>query len=207
MATYLDAGKIAWNGDIYKSGDKHRDKYFEKDKKTGYYKLKDGYESRYLGSGEKTSSNGAIATYTNAFDDLHDDYDANKDRKNYGIYKVSKPQTKTVIQQVAAPAPKPKPVEKKIEPGSFKYSPEIQQAKDRVKSYEAGESPWEQAQATVQSSFIKPSTSSNSNQQYDFSADSFNANESPEPNEQAQAAQNQLQNYVSKYSQYKSSAN
>ena len=208
MATYLDGnpwGNIAWNGDSYKSGDKYRDKYFEKDGK-GNYKLKDGYETRYLGSGEKTSRNGAVATYTNSFDDMHDDYDPNNDRKNYGIYEVKKPQTvtKTVYKDKPVAAP-PKPAEKRMEAGSFKVSPEIQQAKDRVNAYEGNKSSaWDQSQATVQSSFIKPPSSSSSNQ-YDFSADSFEAKESPEPAEKAHAAQDQMQNYISKYSKDKSS--
>ena len=208
MATYLDGnpwGNIAWNGDSYKSGDKHRDKYFEKDGK-GNYKLKDGYETRYLGSGEKTSRNGAVATYTNSFDDMHDDYDPDNDRKNYGIYEVKKPQTvtKNVHKDKPVAAP-PKPAEKRMEAGSFKVSPEIQQAKDRVNAYEGNKSSaWDQSQATVQSSFINPS-SSDTNKQYDFSADSFETKESPEPAEKAHAAQDQMQNYISKYSKDKSS--
>ena len=104
----------------------------------------------------------------------------------------------------AAPAPAPPPQPKA---GTFKVSPEIQQAKDRVNSYENKsknqKSPWEQAQANVQSSFIKPSSSS-PQQQYDFGSNSFDANESSKPNEQAQAAQSNFQNSMSKYSQYKS---
>ena len=103
------------------------------------------------------------------------------------------------------PAPKPKPKAPPKEP--IKHSSEIQQAKDRVNSYENKYknqmSPWEQAQANVQSSFIKPNGSS-SQEQYDFSSNSFDAKESSKPNEQAQAAQSNLQNNISKYSQYKS---
>ena len=108
----------------------------------------------------------------------------------------------------AAAAPPPKEQSMAIEP--VKHSPEIQQAKSRVNQYEnkykQGESPWEQAQANVQSSFIKSSDSSVNNKQYDFASNNFNANESTKPNEKAQAAQNQLQNYVSKYSEFKSSS-
>ena len=92
-----------------------------------------------------------------------------------------------------APAPAPKPVAKAPK-APVEYSPEIQQAKDRVNAYENGKSPWEQAQANVQSSFIKD-TGSSSNNQYDFSANTF---------EQLVLAQNQMQNYISKYSGYKS---
>jgi hypothetical protein len=130
-------------------------------------------------------------------------------------YNIEKPKTvtKTVYKDKPVAAP-PKPAPKPKAP--VEHSPEIQQAKDRVNSYEKdilsgktsediyGKSPWEQAQATVQSSYIKP-TSSNPNEQIDFSADTFEAKESSEPNEQAQAAQTQMQNYISKYSQFKSS--
>ena len=37
----------------------------------------------------------------------------------------------------------------------------------------------------------------------DFSANTFEDNQSSKPNEQAQAAQTQLQDYISKYSKYK----
>ena len=109
----------------------------------------------------------------------------------------------------AAPAPvAPAPQAKPAEP--VKHSPEIEQAKERVSSYEkdilsgkTSEDIFGQAQATVQSSFIKPK-SSDPNKQIDFSSDTFEANQSSKPNEQAQAAQNQMQNYISKYSGYKS---
>jgi hypothetical protein len=108
----------------------------------------------------------------------------------------------------APPPPPPKEQSLAIEP--VKHSPEIEQAKERANAYEdksksKSSSAWDQAQATVQSSFIKP-TSSNLNQEVDFSSDSFQAKEASEPKEQAQAAQNQMQNYISKYSQYKSSS-
>ena len=111
--------------------------------------------------------------------------------------KDEKPPAPTVINKTA-PAAAPKPAEKKIEAGTFKVSPEIQQAKERV-------SAWEQAQATVQSSFIKPSTSSDSNLQYDFASNSFNANQSSDPNVRNQTAQSAPEDYMSKYSRYKSS--
>lgn len=108
----------------------------------------------------------------------------------------------------AAPAPAPKPAPK---PKPVEHSPEIKQAKERVSSYEknilsgkTSEDIYGQAQATVQSSFIKPSTQSSAFQQFDFDSDTFEAKESSKPKEQAQAAQNQMQNFISKYSQYKS---
>ena len=125
------------------------------------------------------------------------------------FYDIVKPktETKTVYKDrpVAAkpkPAPTPKPIQ---------HSPEIEQAKDRVNAYESNihsgktsEDIYGQAQATVQSSFIKPSTQSSSSQQFDFGSNTFEAQESSKPKEQAQAAQNQMQNFISKYSQYKS---
>ena len=116
---------------------------------------------------------------------------------------------KQKAQPAPAPAPAPPPPKEQsmaIEP--VKHSPEIENSKNRVNSYEnkskSSISAWEQAQANIQSSFIKP-TSSNVNQKVDFSSDTFEANQSSKPNEQAQAAQNQMQNYISKYSQSKSS--
>ena len=108
----------------------------------------------------------------------------------------------------AAPAPKPaapkhnvkvqaKPAIKPKE--SIKYSPEIKQAKERVSSYEndilSGKT---SEDIHGQSSFIKP-MSSDSNYQINFSSDTFEANQSSKSNKQAQAAQNQMQNYISKY--------
>lgn len=117
-------------------------------------------------------------------------------------YKVEKPSAPAPATPAPAPAPPPKPVEKKLEADTFKYSPEIQQAKDRVDAYEnKSSSPWDKAQATVQSSFIKD-TGSSPNNQYDFSGNTFEAKESAKPNKQEQAALNQMQNYISKYSSH-----
>ena len=106
-----------------------------------------------------------------------------------------------------APAPPPPPKDKSLAVEPVQHSLEIKQAKERVKSYEGNirsgntsEEIYKQAQANVQSSFIKPPSLSNMSQQYDFDSKSFNAFKPTESNEQAQAAQNQLQNYVSKYS-------
>jgi hypothetical protein len=130
---------------------------------------------------------------------------------NYAIKKLqeqakNKPAPAPAPAPAAAPPPPPKEQSMAIEP--VEYSPKIQQAKSMVNQYEnkykQGESPWEQAQANVQSSFIKPSTQSSASQQFDFGSNTFEAKESPNPKEQAQAAQNQMQNFISKYSQYKS---
>jgi len=141
MSTYLDGnpwGNVAWNGDTYSTNDKERDTYFRPDGK-GNHVLKDGYESRYLGSGENVSSNGAISTYTNAFDDNHDDYNADSDRKNYGIFKLPEAATpvSTPASQASAPVAAPKSTPKpKSKPEPVEYSPEIKQAKERVQTYE-----------------------------------------------------------------------
>ena len=85
MATYLDQspwGNILFNGKL-NGTDSIRDKYFGPDGA-----LKNGYESRFLGNGENASGNGALATYTNAFDDMWDSYDPMRDRSNYGIFQT-----------------------------------------------------------------------------------------------------------------------
>jgi|GEM_PF-2832260 len=87
MATYLP--QRVW-GDGPNISDRDRDKYFETEGEGKYtrYKLKDGYEARSLGSGEQVSRLNSLATYTNDFDSLHDEYDPNSDRNNYGIFKT-----------------------------------------------------------------------------------------------------------------------
>ena len=137
MSTYLDGnpwGNIDWNGETNRSNDKERDTYFKSDGK-GNYVLKDGYESRYLGSGDNANPNGAVSTYTNSYDDMHDDYNANNDKKNYGIYKIDKPVAQAAAPTpVAAPTTAPTP---KAEPKKpIVHSPEIKQAKERVQAYE-----------------------------------------------------------------------
>ena len=76
----------------WKSG-KNFDKFVDKD-----FKLKNGYESLNYGAGPQDR---LVATYTNDFDDNHDDFDAKYDVKKYGIYKKA--------QAAPAPAPKPAP--------------------------------------------------------------------------------------------------
>ena len=85
MATYLDTspwGNVLFNGQL-NGTDSIRNKYFGSDGK-----LRDGYESRFLGNGDNASGNGALATYTNAFDDMGDSYDPQRDRSNYGIFQA-----------------------------------------------------------------------------------------------------------------------
>ena len=63
------------------------------------FNLRSGYESRFLGKGENQSLNGALATYTNDYDEMWDSYNPDRDRSNYGIFKSA----------AAAPAPPPTP--------------------------------------------------------------------------------------------------
>ena len=136
MPTYLDGnpwGNIDWNGEPNRSNDKERDKYFEPDGK-GNYVLKDGYESRNLGNGG--APGGAVSTYTNSYDDMHDDYNANNDKKNYGIYKVQAPVAQAAAPTPAAAPPKAAPTPKAVPKKPVEHSPEIKQAKERVKTYE-----------------------------------------------------------------------
>ena len=78
-----------------KWGRGYKDEYFDGNN------LKDGYETRFLGNGDNVSEQGAVAVYTNDYDDMWDSYDPMRDKANYGIFK--KP------QQAAAPAPTPAP--------------------------------------------------------------------------------------------------
>ena len=110
---------------------------------------------------------------------------------------------------VAAPAPQvqaPKPKDP-IKAPEVEYSPEIQQAKERVKTYEdditSGKTS-ENIYDVGSNKFNKNSDPFLNSKQFDFSSTSFEATTSPKPTEQAQAAQNQLQNYLTKYSKYKS---
>jgi hypothetical protein len=88
---------------------KNFDKYVEtkgkKNRKT--YELRDGYESLNLGAGSRDR---LVATYTNDYDDMHDDFDASRDVKQYGIYRTAK------SAPAAAPAPAPAPAPKAAAP-------------------------------------------------------------------------------------------
>ena len=109
----------------------------------------------------------------------------------------------------AAPAPKvqaPKP-KAAVKAPEVEYSPEIQQAKERVKTYEDDITSGKTSESIYDvgsNKFNKNSDSFLNSKQFDFSSKSFESNKSAEPTEQAQAAQNQLQNYLTKYSKYKS---
>ena len=98
------------------------------------YALKDGYESRYLGAGDNISSNGALATYTNDYDDMWDSYDPLRDKQNYGIFKKAVPETVEKIVYKDKPAPKaaPKPAPK---PVPIQLSKTVAKAIGRAEAY------------------------------------------------------------------------
>lgn len=78
---YFDQGEFYnFDGDfneyVKKEGEKNRPTF----------NLKDGYESRFLGNGDNQSTMGALATYTNDYDDLWDSYEPDRDKSTYGIF-------------------------------------------------------------------------------------------------------------------------
>ena len=134
MDSYMVSPGNAWemesfDGELGKKGRDHRDKYFDKTDK-GHYKLKDGYEQRYLGgSGD---SLGAEMTYTTEWDD--DDSGLDRKQEYYGIFKKAEP--KTVYKDRPA-EPTPEPASEPAEPtGPIEYSPKVQEAKARVKAFQ-----------------------------------------------------------------------
>ena len=115
---------------------KDHDKYFTRHE-SGEYVLKDGYEERFLGSGDYVNSGGAISTFSNDYDDLWDSYEPDRDKKVYGIFK--KPSSSSPAPSPSAPAPTPAakaPAPKAKVPPTIEYSPEISQAKERVNKYQ-----------------------------------------------------------------------
>ena len=115
------------------NADPMRDKYFEQDA-TGKYKLKDGYEQRHIGMGDRKGDlAGAEMTYTNVISD--DDDKRPSERNNYGIYKKETPKS-TPAANAKPPKPvTPEPVKK--DQGPVEYSPEVSQAKERVNKYQS----------------------------------------------------------------------
>ena len=63
--------------------------------------LRSGYESRFLGNGDNVSTQGALAVYTNNYDDMWDSYDPMRDKANYGIFQTGP----TAAASAAAPPP------------------------------------------------------------------------------------------------------
>ena len=85
----------SFNGAFGRRADDARAEYFDGNN------LKSGYESRFLGNGESVSSQGALAVYTNDYDDLWDSYEPMRDRANYGIFQTAP----SAAQQAAEAAP------------------------------------------------------------------------------------------------------
>jgi len=138
MPTYLP--QQVW-GDGPNISDADRAKYFDEEKgpkshHDSAWKLKDGYEVRSLGKGEKPSKLNSLATYTNDFDPLHDEYDANSDRDNYGIFKTYPRQESTDSAPPADTAPEPEAALETPPNKSTVDSSHLAQAKDRVKEWE-----------------------------------------------------------------------
>lgn len=96
-------------GNFYNISEKNFNKYIKKEGTKNYptYSLKDGYETKFLGKGDNQGSMGALATYTNDYDDMWDSYDPNKDKSNYGIFKSAAPAAKAKAKTKAKPAKKP----------------------------------------------------------------------------------------------------
>ena len=86
----------SFNGAFGRRAENARLEYFDGNS------LKSGYESRFLGNGESVDNQGALAVYTNDYDDLWDSYEPMRDRANYGIF-----QTGPTAAQQAAAAPPP----------------------------------------------------------------------------------------------------
>ncbi len=175
MATYLP--EQIW-GDGPNISDADRDKYFDKEDNGSHdprYTLKEGYEARSLGRGEKPSKLNSLATYTNDFDSLHDEYDPNTDRENYGIFKTyPRPESTQTAQTVTTPSDVQPEVVAETPPAVVEQAPvvrepvkgvdymssDMQDAYDRIQNYNSGFSadkwiadtskPDEQSQAQAQ---------------------------------------------------------
>tara|TARA_R110002012_G_scaffold233723_1_gene407065 strand:+ start:633 stop:1328 length:696 start_codon:yes stop_codon:yes gene_type:complete len=170
--------------------------------KSGYFdssgKLKDGYVSSSTplgGFGDALVSweSRASADYDHHHSDEEDMY---LRYKHDGLYIYGNNGSS------AAPAPKPTPTPAKKEPtGPVQYSPEIQEAKERVNKYESDIKAGVTSEKIFDANrtYTKDSNLDFSNN-LDFSGKTFGANKSPKTNEYASAAQQQMQNYISKYS-------
>ena len=94
MANGYDMYDPGFDDNTIRNNDKHST-YFKHDEDTGEYVLKDGYEQRYLGSGDNVASAGAESTFSNDYDDMWDSYEPDRDKKIYGIYKTPEQSTET----------------------------------------------------------------------------------------------------------------
>ena len=109
MSGYTRADGYAMYNARNNSNHKDHDKYFRQDEKSGQYVLRDGYEQRYLGSGDYVNSAGAESTFSNDYDDMWDSYEPNRDKKVYGIYGKAR-EGEQAQEAPAAPAtPTPQP--------------------------------------------------------------------------------------------------
>lgn len=90
---------------------KDHDTYFRRDEKTGEFVLKDGYEERFLGSGDYVPDGNALTTFSNDYDDLWDSYEPDRDKKVYGIYKKPSSSTQQAPRANEVPEPEPTPVD------------------------------------------------------------------------------------------------
>lgn len=127
-------GYDMYNARFDNSGKDH-DTYFQRDEKSGEYVLKDGYEERFLGSGDYVQDGNALTTFSNDYDDLWDSYEPDRDKKVYGIFKKPTAPTAHSTPSVDPTPSEPEPVAKTTEPKNYSYSPEIREAKSRVQKY------------------------------------------------------------------------
>lgn len=144
--SYMQNPGNAWSSQVYTTKDKRRgesfnshgqaddvrDKYFNLTDE-GEYQLKDGYEQRHIGMGDRRGDLlGAEMSYTNVVDD-DDDQDPSQ-RNNYGIYKKETPKSTPAAN---AKPPKPTTPEPQKDKGPIEYSPEVSRAKERVNKYQS----------------------------------------------------------------------
>jgi len=127
-------GYDMYNARFDDSGKDH-DTYFRRDEKSGEYLLKDGYEERFLGSGDYVQDGNALTTFSNDYDDLWDSYEPDRDKKVYGIFKKPSAPSARSIPSVDPTPSEPEPEAKATEPMTYSYSPEIKEAKSRVQKY------------------------------------------------------------------------
>ena len=135
MSTYLP--QQVW-GDGPNISNADRAKYFDEEKgpkDSTRWKLKDGYETRSLGRGEKPSKLNSLTTYTNDFDSLHDEYDPKSDRENFGVFKTYERPASTNSASPADPTPETTATETSTNKSTVDSS-HLAEAKGRVKEWE-----------------------------------------------------------------------
>lgn len=111
---------------------KDHDTYFRRDEKSGQFVLKDGYEERYLGSGDYVPDGGALTTFSNDYDDLWDSYEPNRDKKVYGIFKEPSPSpSQQAPRAIEPPRDLPAPVDNR----PVELSEELSSARKNVEDF------------------------------------------------------------------------